>query len=90
MVARNALDRLRSNARRRDKYVGEWLPEPLLTARDLTEDVQLAENVSFAIATVLETLPRTEIGILPRVVEVRLLRNCVAAGVTLLLRWSSE
>ena len=29
MVARKALDRQRSNARRREEYVGEWLPEPL-------------------------------------------------------------
>ena len=28
MATRKALDRLRSNARRREEYVGEWLPEP--------------------------------------------------------------
>jgi RNA polymerase sigma-70 factor (TIGR02957 family) len=60
MVARKALDRLRSNARRRVTYVGEWLPEPLLTAPDVAEDVQLAESVSFAMLTVLETLTPTE------------------------------
>jgi RNA polymerase sigma-70 factor (TIGR02957 family) len=60
MVTRKALDRLRSNARRREEYVGEWLPEPLLTAPDVADDVELAENVSIAMLTVLETLTPTE------------------------------
>ena len=60
MVTRKALDRLRANARRREEYVGEWLPEPLLTAPDVAEDVELVESVSFAMLTVLETLTPTE------------------------------
>ena len=60
MTTRKALDRLRANARRREEYVGEWLPEPLLTAPDVAEDVELAESVSFAMLTVLETLTPTE------------------------------
>ena len=60
MVTRKSLDRLRSNARRREQYVGEWLPEPLLTAPDVAEDVELAESVSIAMLTVLETLTPTE------------------------------
>lgn len=60
MVTRKALDRLRANARRREDYVGEWLPEPLLTSPDVAEDVELAESVSFAVLTVLETLTPTE------------------------------
>ena len=60
IVTRKALDRLRANARRREEYVGEWLPEPLLTAPDVAEDVELAESVSFAMLTVLETLTPTE------------------------------
>ena len=59
MTTRKALDRLRSNSRRREEYVGEWLPEPLLTAPDVAEDVELAESVSFAMLTVLETLDPT-------------------------------
>ena len=51
MVTRKALDRLRSTARRREEYVGEWLPDPLLTAPDVAEDVALAESVSFAMLT---------------------------------------
>ena len=60
IVTRKALDRLRSLARRREDYVGEWLPEPLLTTPDVAEDVELAENVSIAMLTVLETLGPTE------------------------------
>jgi RNA polymerase sigma-70 factor (ECF subfamily) len=40
--------------------VGEWLPEPLLTSPDVAEDVELAESVSIAMLTVLETLGPAE------------------------------
>jgi RNA polymerase sigma-70 factor (ECF subfamily) len=60
IVSRQALNRLRTLARRKEDYVGEWLPEPLLTAPDVAEDVELAENVSIAMLTVLETLTPTE------------------------------
>jgi hypothetical protein len=57
-VTRQALNRLRVLARRREDYVGEWLPEPLLTTPDVAEDVEFAESVSLAMLTVLETLTR--------------------------------
>src|SRR5579864_8749842 len=60
IVTRQALNRLRSVSRRREEYVGEWLPEPLLTSPDVVEDAELAENVSIAMLTVLETLGPTE------------------------------
>ncbi|MEV2211679.1 RNA polymerase sigma-70 factor [Streptomyces sp. NPDC050997] len=60
MVTRQALNRLRTLARSREDYVGEWLPEPLLTSPDVAEDVELAESVSIALLTVLETLGPTE------------------------------
>src|SRR3712207_2661764 len=63
-VTRQALNRLRTVARRREDYVGEWLPEPLLTSPDVAEDVELAESVSFAMLTVLETLAPTERAVL--------------------------
>src|ERR1700722_9617099 len=56
IVPRQALNRLRSLSRLREDYVGEWLPEPLLTSPDAAEDVELGENVSIAMLTVLETL----------------------------------
>ena len=60
MVTRQSLNRLRSVSRRREEYVGEWLPEPLLTSPDVAEDAELAENVSIAMLTVLETLGPSE------------------------------
>ena len=60
MVTRQALNRLRTLARQREDYVGEWLPEPLLTSPDVAEDVELAESVSIAMLAVLETLGPAE------------------------------
>ena len=60
IVTRQALNRLRTLARQREDYVGEWLPEPLLTSPDVAEDVELAESVSIAMLTVLETLGPAE------------------------------
>jgi len=59
-VTRQALNRLRTAARRREEYVGPWLPEPLLTVPDVADDVELAESVSTAVLLVLETLTPTE------------------------------
>jgi RNA polymerase sigma-70 factor (TIGR02957 family) len=60
IVTRQALNRLRSVSRRREEYVGEWLPEPLLTSPDVAADVELADSVSIAMLTVLETLGPAE------------------------------
>jgi RNA polymerase sigma-70 factor (ECF subfamily) len=60
IVTRQSLNRLRSVARRREDYIGEWLPEPLLTSPDVASDVELAESVSIAMLTVLETLGPAE------------------------------
>ncbi|MCK2218376.1 RNA polymerase sigma-70 factor [Actinomadura sp. ATCC 31491] len=60
IVTRQALDRLRALGRRKESYVGPWLPEPLLTAPDVAEDVELAESVSMAMLLVLETLQPVE------------------------------
>ncbi|MGW2115601.1 RNA polymerase sigma-70 factor [Streptomyces zhihengii] len=60
ITTRQALNRLRSMSRRKESYVGPWLPEPLLTTPDVAEDVELAESVSMAVMLVLETLSPTE------------------------------
>jgi RNA polymerase sigma-70 factor (ECF subfamily) len=60
ITTRLSLNRMRTNARRRESYVGPWLPEPLLTTPDVAEDVELADSVSLAMLTVLETLSPTE------------------------------
>jgi RNA polymerase sigma-70 factor (TIGR02957 family) len=60
ITTRQSLNRLRTMRRRKEAYVGPWLPEPMLTAPDVAEDVELAESVSMALMLVLETLPPTE------------------------------
>ncbi|MEU8419271.1 RNA polymerase sigma-70 factor [Micromonospora sp. NPDC048835] len=60
ITTRLSLNRLRAVGRRRESYVGSWLPEPLLTAPDVADDVELAESVSMAMLLVLETLAPTE------------------------------
>jgi len=60
ITTRQALTRLRTLGRRKESYVGPWLPEPLLTTPDVAEDVELADSVSMAMLLVLETLAPTE------------------------------
>lgn len=60
IVTCQALNRLRTLARRREDYVGELLPEPLLTSPDVAADVELAESLSIAMLTALETLGPAE------------------------------
>ncbi len=60
IVTRASLDRLRVLARRREDYIGPWLPEPLLTAPDVAEDAELADSLSTAMLLILETLTPTE------------------------------
>ena len=59
VVARLALDRLRSARARRETYVGPWLPEPLVSD-DPADRVTLDESVSYALLTVLEQLSPAE------------------------------
>jgi len=61
LVTRQALNALRADARRREEYVGPWLPEPLLLDdQDPSADVILAESISMAMLVLLETLSPDE------------------------------
>jgi RNA polymerase sigma-70 factor (ECF subfamily) len=60
ITTRQSLNRLRTMTRRKESYVGPWLPEPLLTTPDVAQDVELAESLSMALMLVLETLSPTE------------------------------
>lgn len=61
LVTRESLNALRARSRRREEYIGPWLPEPLLLdARDASADVVLAESVSMAMLVLLETLTPEE------------------------------
>jgi RNA polymerase sigma-70 factor (TIGR02957 family) len=57
-VTRLAIDELRSARARREVYVGEWLPEPILTAEDTDPErhAEIAESLSVNLLVVLETL----------------------------------
>jgi RNA polymerase sigma-70 factor (TIGR02957 family) len=57
-VTRLAIDELRSARARREVYMGEWLPEPILTADedDPARHAEIAESLSVGLLVVLETL----------------------------------
>ncbi|MEQ4722218.1 RNA polymerase sigma factor SigJ [Nonomuraea sp. B19D2] len=63
-VARAALDTLRSARRRRELYLGPWLPEPIIelgpTEQDPADRVTLDDTISYALLVVLETLTPAE------------------------------
>lgn len=59
-VTRQALNFLRSTQRRRENYIGPWLPEPVVTLPDVAEDAVLADSLSFAMLVVLESLSPDE------------------------------
>jgi RNA polymerase sigma-70 factor, ECF subfamily len=66
-VSRMALDVLRSARVRRERYVGPWLPEPVLTGPsgaaagvDPADKVTLDDEVSYALLVVLEALSPPE------------------------------
>lgn len=59
VVSRLGLDRLRSAAHRRESYVGQWLPEPVVTGFDGNDPLSVVvahEDARFAAMVVLERL----------------------------------
>jgi RNA polymerase sigma-70 factor (ECF subfamily) len=62
VVTRIAIDVLRSARMRREQYVGEWLPEPLIADpyQDPERAAQLADSVSMAALLLLERLSPLE------------------------------
>ncbi len=58
VVTRLAIDELRSARARRETYVGEWLPEPLVTAadEDPARQAEMADSLSLAFLVLLESL----------------------------------
>jgi len=59
VVARLSLDALKTAHRKREVYVGPWLPEPLLAA-DASTTFEMAESLSIAFLHVLESLSPAE------------------------------
>lgn len=56
VTSRLALDRLRAQRRRREVYVGPWLPDPVLTASSVEETAELAESLTLGFLVLLDTL----------------------------------
>jgi len=58
VATRLAIDQLRSARARRESYVGEWLPEPLVTdaADDPARHAEMADSLSLAFLVLLESL----------------------------------
>src|SRR5262245_8571489 len=57
VVSRLSLDQLRSARVRRETYMGEWLPEPLVTSTDdPARKAEMADSLSLAFLVLLETL----------------------------------
>ena len=56
LTTRLCIDRLRYLRRERDKYVGLWLPEPLITE----DKLETSESISYAFLVLLECLSPTE------------------------------
>ncbi len=59
-VTNLTLTELTSARARRETYAGPWLPEPLLTEPDASQEAEMAESVSMAMLVVLETLSPIE------------------------------
>ncbi len=64
MTTRLSIDRLRSARRRRETYVGPWLPEPLVTSADPAALVTEAEQLSMALLMTFERLNPVERAVL--------------------------
>jgi RNA polymerase sigma-70 factor, ECF subfamily len=66
VVTRLAIDYLRSARVRREEYVGEWLPEPIVTdpALDPQQHAELSDSLSMAFLVLLEKLTPPERAVL--------------------------
>lgn len=56
VATRLSIDRLRSASKKRETYVGPWLPEPILTDRDPAHIVEIDESVRLGFLHVLDRL----------------------------------
>ena len=56
LVTRLSIDQLRSARARRERYVGEWLPEPVVTGPSPADQAETADSLSLAFLVLLENL----------------------------------
>ena len=66
VTTRLAIDELRSARVKRERYVGEWLPEPVVTdgPDDPARQAEMADSLSLALLVLLETLSPTQRAVL--------------------------
>ncbi len=60
IVTRLSLDRTRTIARRREQYLGPWLPEPIAIERGPEEHAEMAESLTLGFLMLLDRLNPTE------------------------------
>jgi len=60
VTSRCCLDRLRASSRRREDYVGPWLPEPVALAPGPEEEAELADTLTLGFLVMLDRLNATE------------------------------
>ncbi|HEX8746521.1 MAG TPA: sigma-70 family RNA polymerase sigma factor, partial [Pyrinomonadaceae bacterium] len=62
IVTNLCINHLTSARRRREEYVGPWLPEPLIAdeSQDPMRNIQMADSLSMAFMVLLESLTPTE------------------------------
>jgi predicted RNA polymerase sigma factor len=85
VTTRLAIDELRSARARRERYVGEWLPEPIVTGGhdDPARHAETADSLSLATLVLLESLS-------PEQGAVLLLQMCSTTGTRRLQRSSAR
>ncbi len=60
VVSRLALDAWRAQQRKREDYVGPWLPEPVATEPDPAERAEMADSLTFGFLVLLDELSPVE------------------------------
>ncbi len=60
VTTRACLDRIRATRRRREEYVGPWLPEPVVSVAGPEDAAELSESLTLGFLTVLERLQPIE------------------------------
>src|ERR1700716_4002820 len=68
VTTRLAINQLHSARARRERYVGEWLPEPIITdsSDDPAQHAEMADSLSLAMLVLLQNLSPAHRAVLPR------------------------
>lgn len=64
VTTRLSLDHMRAGRRRREEYVGPWLPEPVVLARGPEDQAEMADSLTLGFLTMLDRLTPVERAVL--------------------------